>query len=350
MTEYMQIVQYIKQCIDDNILKPGDPLPGENELMEEFNVSSITVRKAMEILVEEKVIYRVKGKGTYVAEPYAGSELDNPKKIYLIFDDVESLDASLNKIVQGIKRYYKDKNCLIALEDYLFCDRLLKREYENDNETGLIVYIDPSDVCKKYESLRKLNSNGIKFVCIDRYFGNHPVNYVGCNNHDAVYTAVEHLVKLGHQRILFLHERPEISSEIERYAGYGDAMHDYNLENYIQKGISVFETEAWKAALKQENATAIICANDYTASIAISTLKDMGLNVPGDISVVGFDDSETYRYYLPALTTLRQDFCAIGYEAARILYKLMLGTAVGYTKMYIPAQLIVRDSTGNAVS
>ena len=74
-------------------------------------------------------------------------------------------------------------------------------------------------------------------------------------------------------------------------------------------------------------------------------LKSAGLSVPGDISVIGFDDSDVFHYHRPALTTLQQDFESIGFEAARLLVKLMRWAVSGCKKIYLPAKLIVRDST-----
>ena len=82
----------------------------------------------------------------------------------------------------------------------------------------------------------------------------------------------------------------------------------------------------------------MVCANDFTAAALIKALKDAGMEVPRDVSVVGFDDAETYRFHQPALTTIRQDFF--------MLNKLMAETALGCTRIYTPTQLIVRESTG----
>lgn len=346
--KYMHIVRYIKDRIAEEALKPRDLLPQESELMAEFGVSSITVRKAMETMVREGIVYRVRGKGTYVSpskdEP---ASTDEPaRRVYLIFDVEARLDTSLSRIVQGIQRYYKHKKCLLALENYAFCEEYLQAGRHQQDDAGLILYINSSDDDKKARHLRKLGEAGVKFVCIDRFLGNFPINYVGCNNHDAVYAAVEHLASHRHQRIAFLYEKPEISSEKERYKGYVHAMRDLGLGNLLPAPHSVNDIEKCVEDV-QNGVTAVVCANDYTASLLVEALKNAGLEVPRDVSVVGFDDSETYRYHQPTLTTLRQDFHALGYESARVLDKLMTGASGGYTRIYIPAQLLVRESSGD---
>lgn len=346
--KYMEIVAYIEECIKNETLKPQDQLPKESELMEQFHISSITVRKAMEIMAQNGVIYRVKGKGTFVADPdTANGRDDSARKIHLVFDEEETLDTSLMQIVQGIQRYCKKRSSpyLLLMEDYTFCEEFLRFDKGRDNDAGLIIYIGINDGQRKLETLRRLSDAGAKFVCIDRYLGNDPVNYVGCNNHDAVYSAVEHLLELGHRHIGFLFEVPKLSSEQERYAGYANAMCDHGLADCIVNVNEVSNIEQCMNDLKKNSLTAVVCANDFTASVLVKSLKIAGLDVPNDISVVGFDDSQTYRYHRPRFTTLRQDFQMLGYESARVLDRLMKKITVDYTKIYIPTQLIVRDST-----
>ena len=318
--------------------------------MAQFQVSSITVRKAMETLVERGAVYRKKGKGTYVSDP-RGSELsqENYNKVYLVFDDVEELDASLSRIVKGIKDYYKNKPVLLSLVDYTFCEELFRQDKETDKTIGLIVYFNPIDSAKKFKNLRRLETSGVKLVCIDRQLGDYPANYVGSNNHDAVYAAVEYLFSLGHRNMAFVFERSDISSERERYEGYLDAMRDLGVGKNISQAYQVADIKEKAGELAASDNTAIVCANDFTASAVIEALRAVGSEVPRDISVLGFDDSDIYRYHVPALTTLRQDYYSIGYESARVLYKLMIGKTKDYTKVYIPAQLIVRDSTDKNV-
>jgi GntR family transcriptional regulator of arabinose operon len=108
-TKYMRIVNAIKAQVREGSLQPSGRVPSEGELMEAFRVSSITVRKAMAVLAAEGLVFRVKGKGTFVAGPPAKIA---PKKIYLIFD-VDDLDVSLNKIVRGIHTYLTGKDFLL---------------------------------------------------------------------------------------------------------------------------------------------------------------------------------------------------------------------------------------------
>lgn len=344
--KYMQVVECMKDFIEKGILKPRDLLPSEPEIMEKFGVSSITVRKAMQTLAQEGIVYRVKGRGTYVADPNQTQETaEDAKKVYLIFDVEAALDTSLTQIVQGIQRYYKNKKRLLVLENYAFLNEYLRRG-PADEDAGLIIYINAMDDEHRLPTLRQLNQAGIKFVCIDRYLGHYPVNYVGCNNHDGTYAAVDHLAALGHKQIGFMHERRKISSEQERLEGYIHGMEDQGLKSCIAQPYEMDQIDQCVNALLERRHTAMVCANDYTAAVLIQAIKTAGMSVPQDVSVVGFDDSETYRFHQPALTTVRQDFHVLGYESARALNKLMAEDTQGCTRIYTPVHLIVRESTG----
>lgn len=349
VAKYIRIAQHIKSMIRDNTLKPLDQLPSEEELMEQFQVSTITVRKAMEYLVKGGFVYRIKGKGTYVAE--RDTAITEQEMIYLIFDFLSAdLDASLSKIVQGIHRYFKNREYQLVIEDHTFFQAFMKGEKKINPAAGMILYPNPENSGAADYDLRKLYKDDINIVCIDRQMGTQPVNYVGTNNHDAEYFLVQHLIDLGHKRIGFLFNEPQISAEMERYRGYCDAMQNYDLAEFIMPVTKISRMEDWREDVEKGKYTAILCVNDNTASVLIKSLRDMGIGVPTDISVAGFDDADFYRYHKPGLTTVRQNFFSIGYESARILDRLMKGTTTGYTKIYIPTELVIRDSTAENAS
>jgi DNA-binding LacI/PurR family transcriptional regulator len=230
---------------------------------------------------------------------------------------------------------------LLILKNESFCGTFLETEGDL-GQAGLIVYLHPEG--GKPAALYRLYQAGAHFVCIDRHLGQYPVNYVGTNNHDAEYHAVAHLLALGHEGVAFLAGNFALSSEGERYAGYRDALLDNGLAP-----APAHQGEGLDALVRQirgREVTAVACANDRTASRLIERLAQEGLGVPAQVSVLGFDDSALFRYHRPALSTVRQEFEAIGYEAARALVKLLEGAAVGYKKILLPARLIQRESTG----
>lgn len=160
-------------------------------------------------------------------------------------------------------------------------------------------------------------------------------------------SAVRHLAELGHSRILHIAGPVRAPDSRERVRGWRDEL--------AARQLSVVEPVHgdWSAASGYElgltmdigSGTAVFVSNDLMAMGLLKALRERGLDVPGDVSVVGFDDVPEAGYLYPALTTVRQDFAALG---QLIMQKVLVaveepGTATEDTP--IPTQLIVRDST-----
>lgn len=160
-------------------------------------------------------------------------------------------------------------------------------------------------------------------------------------------TAVRHLAELGHERILHLAGPPRSSDSIERVRGWRDELASRRLE--------VVEPRHgdWSAAsgyhlgadLDVAPGSAVFVGNDHMAIGVLSALRERGLRVPEDVSVVGFDDVPEAGYLYPPLTTVRQDFAALG---ELIMQKVLVAveepeTATADTPL--PTHLIVRQST-----
>jgi len=97
---------------------------------------------------------------------------------------------------------------------------------------------------------------------------------------------------------------------------------------------------------RRDDVTAIFAANDQMALGVMQALHELGREIPGDISIVGFDDMEEARSFWPPLTTIRQDFTAVGRLSFRHLLRKVSGDQPDSDKTTVPTQLIVRSSTG----
>ncbi len=170
------------------------------------------------------------------------------------------------------------------------------------------------------------------------------------DNVTASRAATAHLIQLGHKRIAFIGDRFGFQSDTERYAGYRQALELADLsfspelvghgDGNAESGGPVMET-----LLKlSEPPTAVFCYNDMTALGALRTIQAHGLSVPGDISLVGFDDLFIASYIQPLLTTVRQPRRQMGRMAMEMLLKLFAGEQCN-TSIKVNGELIVREST-----
>ena len=175
---------------------------------------------------------------------------------------------------------------------------------------------------------------------------------VSCDDVVAAEQAMEHLIALGHTQIgLLLGPSDHIPSQRKlEGARLTAARHDLALPPRFVAH-SIFSLEGGQATgdeLLRHGVTAIVCASDPLALGAVQAARRLGLQVPGDVSVVGFDDSAFMRYTDPPLTTVRQPIEAMGRAAVDRLVSQLEGRRDGPGELLFAPELVVRGSTGRA--
>lgn len=200
-------------------------------------------------------------------------------------------------------------------------------------------------------SIRELAEANVPFILINgKITGQEDLPYVGFDNLGGVKKAVEHLVKMGHERIGMINGRMTTTNAIERFQGFQEMLAQNKLEfhgDWVADG--EFEEEGgYKAALKILSAvrrpSAILCASDLMAMGAMRALKEKGVNVPEHISVVGFDNMEEAAYHEPALTTVSFSAYEMGKLAARKMFQLIAEEPLEQKATTLQAELIERES------
>jgi len=165
--------------------------------------------------------------------------------------------------------------------------------------------------------------------------------------------AFRHLVSLGHRSIGLAigperfvpsaRKRVEFAVNLERHLGITDAN-----PHVVTTLFTVEGGQAAAGELIDSGHTAIICGSDLMALGAVRAARSRGLTVPGDLSVVGFDDSPLIAFTDPPLTTVRQPVLAMGHAAVSALVAEINGTPASRTELKFHPELIVRGSTGAA--
>lgn len=197
--------------------------------------------------------------------------------------------------------------------------------------------------------VQELISSTIPVVVVD--MNNQHCSVVVSNNSKGGELAVEHLHSLGHRKIAHIHGDQTIDVGIERIKGFQMAMEKLSLPvlpGYLVNG-GFFSVEEGKKAMEELLAlddipTAVFVAGDHMAIGAIEAIKEKGLRVPEDVSVIGFDDIEMAQYITPKLTTIRQNTEAIGKKAAELLIEQISQKKKSFLTEVIPVELIVRAS------
>ena len=190
-------------------------------------------------------------------------------------------------------------------------------------------------------------------VAVDPHVGGSSIPTVASQNYEGARAATGHLLELGHRRIGFLAGRPDLESARRREAGYLAELEAAGIPfdpDLIQVGGFTEETARRPAEALlglADRPTAIFAANDLSAIQVLRTAGEMGLKVPRDLSLVGFDNIPESALTEPPLTTVDQSIQALGREAVRILVGLLNDPASVRTPTHttLPTKLIVRRSS-----
>jgi LacI family transcriptional regulator len=176
-------------------------------------------------------------------------------------------------------------------------------------------------------------------------------------NHDrAAHLALEHLVQLGHERIAFIQGQPYSADSETRWKAIERAAESLGLdiqeELIVQLEIDTFSPYVGYPVVRRllqrtHDFTALFAYNDLSAIGALRALRDSGLRVPEDVSVVGFDDINSAAFQIPSLTTIRQPLDKMGAIAGEILLQRIQGGA-NPVEIMVDPELVIRESTAPA--
>jgi len=268
---------------------------------------------------------------------------------------VHSLDTTwTGEVLAGAERAVQDAGLHLAV------NAMLGRTWHNRATRGWLDRIAARGTAGVVTNLAHVSDselawfeqNSIPYVMIDPATAPPPQAYsVATTNWEGARSGVQHLVDLGHRRIAVIAgRRSRYCSEL-RVEGYRSAMRAAHLgvpAAYVQYG--EFDPYTSGERMKQlldlpEPPTAVFACSDPMALGAMRVIRERGLEVPRDISLVGFDDLPESRWAVPELTTVRQPLAEMGGEAIRTLVRIMDGEAPDNRRIELSTRLIVRAST-----
>ena len=197
-------------------------------------------------------------------------------------------------------------------------------------------------------------SDATPIVAVDPHAGPSSLPSVHSDNLAGAITATEHLIGLGHRRIGFLAGRPDLESARQREQGYRDALAaagiplDPELIRVGDYDLAMSEQPARQLLTLADRPTAIFAANDLSAIQTMHVARSLGLSIPGDVSVIGFDNIPESALTAPPLTTIDQSIQEMGRQAVELLIDLIEGNTERPGQVTLPTRLVVRQSCGPA--
>lgn len=324
-TKHGSVLELILSKVKSGELRPGCRLPSEPDIALQTGVSYMTARKAISELVDQGVLYRVKGRGTFVSND--GLLGSRPSLGLLLVRDWQTLDPFyFPNLVSGFIERAAEQGFEVKLADRSqpLIDTLRFKELRvRAVACVLLVQNDVTDA-------EALIDRGVSIVAINNYEGSRRVASVSPNNRQGSYDITTALLNLGHRDLVFLGGPSYNLDAIQRRSGFLSAVEDFpeaaNTE-MIELG---FAEEAGYAVAKKlvrigNLPTAVVCASDSSAIGLMKGLLESGVKVPNEVSVVGFGDFRLSAYYHPALTTVQLPLCELGRRAADCLIDVQYG-------------------------
>ena len=351
--KYMDLAEQLRRQIQTQVLRPGDQLPTFAAMQTLHGATPTTVERVYRILEQEKLIMRHPRRGVFVAErqvPVRTGTLG-------VMDDVTR--TFLNEEIP----YYTRLNKGILTGAHRSGWEVL---WLNAKSPGW----EKVDGVLKYEDWQCSVPMLIPWVSLL-----HPVQNVPsivANEYAGMKMATEHLLQLGHRRIHclltvgdeFSQTRGVIVNELsqKRVAGYQAAMWEAGIEPKPSSihGLRVYGEPArpfeelgydrvreWlNDGWNRDRCTALLTQNDGTAIGALRALREAGIRVPEDLSMVGFDGTEMGEWITPRLTSVEMPLRRIGELGVETLIRQIEGERVDDETVVLPMRLIKRDSTG----
>jgi len=260
-------------------------------------------------------------------------------------------------IIKGVEAeaYKHEYNLLVSqTADKMKNEEKQVEHFRNIGVKGLII-ASMLHTYRKTDYMRELQEMGFPFVLVS-YIEDGDVDYVGVDHEMGGYIAGEHLIKIGYERIGYIHgEKGNVLSEV-RFRGFKRALKEYGKtidEKCIfylpYKGEQNDFKSGYEIGLRfpdlECRPQAVFFYNDLTALGFKKAVREKGMVIPDDIAIVGFDDIEMSSQYAVSLTTVRQPTFEIGKKAFEILLKKLNGDKKSYRYLFEP-KLIVRKSSG----
>lgn len=349
---YKQIGQHIRDRIVSGQLRPADRIPSEQELMDEFKVSKITVKNALTELADEGLVVRIQGKGTFVAadvelasassSSVAGRASNAAPLVGFIIPTMKT--GVIRKLVDYTELHLKEAGFQMLLsitrESAAEESRAI-RDLVDAGVQGLIVF--PTEDEKYNESLLRLSLDKFPFVFIDRYLRNIETYTITSDNHGGAYDTVSYLLSKGHRHIALISPENANTAVQDRTTGFEKA--------YIDQEISI-DKSLWCHVpldiLRSDKAldyvTEFVEAHPtitaaFTLTEEIARLTSQALHCVGratEVELISFDDPD-----IPNVSYVRQDECEVA-RAAVSLLRDQIEHAYAPRNVVVPVKLVFK--------
>ncbi len=316
-----------------------------------LNVSHATVSRALNnsSLISQETKKRVQDLAkelNYVPNYSAKSLVENKSyNIALFFSTIDSPSVFFHETVRGVNSVMTEQyNLVIKGIDDLNDDF---SSIDSKRFDGIIL-MSQSDTDNTF--IYHLREKNIPLVVLNRDLDDRSIINILSADRKGAYLAVTYLIENGHTNIAIIEGKKGSHATRARTKGYITALIDNKIginKDYMVQGSFTMDSgyKAMKDLLKiKPTPTAVFCSNDEMAVGAMKAIIQAGLNIPGDISVMGFDDSQFTSFINPSLTTVRRAISEVSRVGAEKLLNVIKSNEYAGEKIFIKTKLIERES------
>ena len=370
---YEMIIDAVMDEIKAGAFSYDQPICTEAELMERFQVSRITARRALSEMESKGILYRKRGAGSFVsrdiyqknalaAQAPGPAAAQSPLFAFVLPFNISR--TGLTQTYQAASAYLAERGCMTSI--FISEDmgenraRFILSRLAQMNVAGVAYYPYTSHIHQ--EAVDRLMMDGKPVVLMDIPSPCRHLASVSSDNLHGSLELMEHLLQLGHRRIAFLTGvGPEARATIsDRYSGYLLALTSHGI--HPDSELVCMDMDAERRALPAQDprslsavlerfrslgATAVVCEHDGFAYEVIGRCGELGIRVPADISICGFDRSEWVDLNRSlVITTAAQDYARIGRAVGEALYEGLESPMTIHEPIVIPMSLSTGTTTG----
>lgn len=282
--------------------------------------------------------------------PHSVYPLSNPRSHTLLVCVPDYSNPFNSPVIDGIQKAAHENQydvLLLQSKDYYSQIDDFSNVLKDSSIAGIII-LSPISGSALLDDL----SFKCPVVMCSEYAENYGISYISINDVTASKTAVNYLISTGCRKIGLLNSSAKFKYSRHREKGYRQALYDHQMsyrDSWIAHISSINYNFAYSAALQilslQDRPDALFCCSDVYGIAAVNAAKSLGLRVPEDVSVIGFDNVEIAQMSNPPLTTIDQPKMQMGYQACEMLIEKIEAPATIDKQIILNTELIIRSST-----
>lgn len=347
---YFQLQTWLIEQIEQGVFKPNDKIPTEQELQKITGLARATIRQAIQNLVNLGYLERKKRAGTFVLN--RDQKINRKHVIGILIPDIRKGYAP--ELARGAEdEAARNRHSLILCDtDDLFLKAKYHAERLLENGVSGVIFVPTAAPGhQNMEIVNMFQRHNIPVVLADRMIDGLDIDYVTTNNFEGGYEITKYLIQKGHKKIGII-VSTLFSTERLRLDGYKKALEEQGIE--LNESIIIaddgpfIETRYYQFVKKmlKKDVTAIFAGHDRIALLVYAAARELGLQIPDDVSVVGYDD---LQFTTISLTTMHQPIYEMGQESLKLIMDRINGETENSKKIQLKSYLVERSSVKSLV-